>query len=410
MPNEPWKILGSEAYPISIKNRNSLGEDSSVETTSFHEIFSSQKEILIELKSLFGTSSIRDFVTSISGGETINFLPEIKLSTSASAQSYISIESAEYAKYIPGNESSVFIGARFVQLPTGSQVYRWGLFDSSNGFYFGKDVTGSFIGVRNSGSDSIVRQSQWNVDKLDGTGPSAYNFNSFSSSGHLYSIRFEWNGYGKVEWRMGTFGNNNSENDSLIHRFRPTGSISIGTPHLPIKLEINNGTTAATGSFFFTCRSFSTQGKFFPTTRTISASRLSSSISATPSPIISFRRKSLISNISNITIGNFDILSTGNFLWELRLNATLTGSSFGSISNIPDNETTLEADVAATAGVGGILLAAGIGQGSSGFHSDVVSETLPHFDMIKTQPISLFVRTLSGNDTVYSTFSMKEEW
>jgi hypothetical protein len=80
---------------------------------------------------------------------------------------------------------------------------RVGYFGSSNGIYVQlQDSTVSFIRRSStSGSlvETVVNQSNWNVDKLDGTGPSGITLNI--SKAQIFWIDMEWLGVGNV--RMG---------------------------------------------------------------------------------------------------------------------------------------------------------------------------------------------------------------
>ena len=92
-------------------------------------------------------------------------------------------------------------------------------------------------------------------------------------------------------------------------------------------------------------------------------------------PTISFRRKAIFpdgsnrNNSVNVQIHSFDILASGDLRWQLRYGSTLTGATFGNISDTPTSETCCQSDVSATAinTTTGIKLMSGFAKG--GQHS-----------------------------------------
>ena len=115
---------------------------------------------------------MRDAVTTTGGGTVTNDATEYILSNTASGAASAILESVLRGRYEPGFAGEAGIGVRIPTLPTGNQLGRWGLFDSQNGAFFGVNSTEVFVAVRRAGTDLIFPQSTWNVDRLDGTGPS----------------------------------------------------------------------------------------------------------------------------------------------------------------------------------------------------------------------------------------------
>ena len=67
--------------------------------------------------------------------------------------------------------------------------------------FFGQNVTnGIFVGIRRAGTDIIIPQSSWNVDPLNGTGPSGETLNL--AKGNIFQIVFTWYGYGVIEFNV----------------------------------------------------------------------------------------------------------------------------------------------------------------------------------------------------------------
>jgi len=128
-----------------------------------------------------------------------------------------------YHPYIPGS-SHLWQGTFLLNSPssgdgTNGAYRRWGLFDADNGFFFqlGKDgytkgtasTTNEGFAVvirsKTSGSvvNTIIKQDDFNGDKLDGSGKSQLTFDL--EKNNQYWIDIQWHGAGRV--RFGTYLN-----------------------------------------------------------------------------------------------------------------------------------------------------------------------------------------------------------
>jgi hypothetical protein len=102
--------------------------------------------------------------------------------TAAAAGDVAIRQSRWYVRYRPGKSQQIFVTGNFGGQQTGT-VKRMGLFDddsqpqsTGDGIFFEVDSTGIYVVLRSSASGSSVdtrtAQSNWNGDKLDGSGPS----------------------------------------------------------------------------------------------------------------------------------------------------------------------------------------------------------------------------------------------
>ena len=132
-------------------------------------------------------------------------------------------------------------------------------------------------------------------------------------------------------------------------------------------------------------------------------------------PTISFRRKAIFpdgsnrNNSVNVQIHSFDILASADLRWQLRYGSTLTGASFGNISDTPSSETCCQSDVSATAinTTTGIKLMSGFAKG--GQHS--AQQRFPVDTVLNgTSPVTLAITSLSGNATCQIIFRVHEDW
>lgn len=121
--------------------------------------------------------------------------------------SHTSHTSNTYHHYFPGS-SQLFIGT-FALGDTGKMglMREWGMFDDKNGFFFMQDDGVLGVGIRSNASGAVVQQfipqSNWDVDRADGTGRSKMNLDV--TKDNIYWIDVQWLGAGRV--RFGTYYN-----------------------------------------------------------------------------------------------------------------------------------------------------------------------------------------------------------
>ena len=228
---------------------------------------------------------------------------------------------------------------------------RIGYFDENNGIYLEKNGTSepSFV-VRTNTSGSPVNtnsasQSNWNGDKLDGTGPSGYTLNL--ETVQIFWSDIEWLGVGNV--RCGFVINGQF---IICHTFQcanQTGKTKVymETAILPVRYEIENtNTTASSSTLKQICSTVISEGGYQQTVQDTIARRTSvlGTISTTFLPLVSIRLKSTSAG-AVVLLNRIIVLPTTNQSYEVCVmkNSTLTGASWTSLSS------NVEYDVTATA-------------------------------------------------------------
>jgi hypothetical protein len=73
-----------------------------------------------------------------------------------------------------------------------------------NGLYYQYDASGCSINVCNKGTLSSYLQSTWNLDTMDGNGPSGINLNFYNTQ--LFVIDLEWLGVGRIRFGFYAYG------------------------------------------------------------------------------------------------------------------------------------------------------------------------------------------------------------
>jgi hypothetical protein len=156
-----------------------------------------------------------------------------------------------------------------VLTPTSNSIKRYGLFTSLTaapftpniGLYFETqtDSPSSIAVVQNNGSNLVSSVSalrdDWNIDKLDGTGPSGKVLRL--SAANIFLVDFEWLGVGRVR-----FGTVIDGQYCYCHEINNAGVVQgayLKTPNLPVRAEIRQ-VGAAPGSMKMICSSVMSEG------------------------------------------------------------------------------------------------------------------------------------------------------
>ncbi len=387
-------------------------------SSQFSELRTAAKTPIIELTSVYGLSDLRDIVSTTGSATVSSNNTEYVLSTTASGADSAILSSAEKGRYQSGYAGEAGIGVRLPALPTGTQVVRWGLFDEVNGVFFGVDGTSSFVGIRRAGVDTVIPQASWNVDPLDGTGPSGATLDL--SKGNIFQIDFTWYGYGVIEFRVVIPDPTTLAQEVItVNRYSPSGETSLADPNLPLRAEVNNGGTASALQVFVGGRQYSILGNYNPTFR-ITSERRTITTTTTLTPVISFQRKTEFpagsgrSNSVSVTLEGIDLVTTDDIYYQVLLGGTLNGSFVNfptATTNIPNSETGLLVNTTSTTLTGGQVLLQGLAaSGAEGNNRVLASASLLDFELPDTAFVTLAVATFTGSGSLVATFRVTEEW
>ena len=386
---------------------------SKVPTDPFGDLRVVQRTSLIDLKSTFGVSDLRDIpATAGTGAVTATVgLPEYTLAVTAANDS-ARLASAERGRYVSGYGAEVGIAVRLAQPASayaGGQRARWGYYDGTDGFFFQVSAAGVAVGVARSGAETIVPQAEWNVDRLDGTGPSGQTLDV--TKGNICQVVFSWYGYGGVAWRVAlTDPATGAQMVQVLHRWAPAGQTSTLTPNLPLYVALENRGTAGARAVYVAGRQFSVIGHVpHPVKRITSAYRVTLTVNKASGfvPVLSLRRKAgFLGN--PVRVSSVDMVTSNDCMYQVRVGGALTGAAWGAVSDTAPAETALEMDASATAAAGGVVLYCGL--------APTGSRTLTRSDEImysleETSILSLVMSSYSANSAVVSVvLRMSEEW
>ncbi len=293
---------------------------------------------------------------------TVNtYMGMIEMTVGGTAGDQVVRQTRRVQRYIPGRQNEISMSVIFGTPATGIRR-RYGLFDDYNGAYFedGGDGTYYVVCRRNTAEGLVeerVARADWNVDRLDGTGPSGITADSTKI--HLMVIEYEWYGAGQVEFKF--IINNNAY---PVHQFNHGNRSSepwSAPPFLPVRAELTNvAGTAGTHTFYTGSFSALIEGDVGPLGVESNANSpitgRSMASANTFYPILSIRLKS--TRLQGVVLP-FDLqaatLDNTQIFYRLTLNSVLTGASWQPVSD----EGFVEYDVSATAASNGRVLKTG---------------------------------------------------
>ena len=285
----------------------------------------------------------------------------VDLNVTAASGSEVVRETTKVFSYQPGK--SLLVLSTFVMSPAKTNLrQRVGYYGTQNGLYVQlNNSTLSFVErsfVTGVVTESVVNQSSWNVDPMDGNGPSGIVLDI--TKAQILFMDIEWLGLGTV--RMGFVINGNFYVCHNFHHANLITSTYITTASLPLRYEITNtGATSGASTLKQICSSVLSEGGYelrglqqaigtpINTPRTLATA-------ATYYPIVSIRLKSIrLDGIAVATalsaIGN----TAANFNWQVVSGGTTTGGTWVSAGT----NSCVEYNITGTSFTGGRVIASG---------------------------------------------------
>jgi hypothetical protein len=376
----------------------------------FNSVSVSELTPQIELKSSYGITLMRNAIASGNGGYVAHsgasFGGEFELGTTNDGASNVVFQSVQRGRYQPGYSAECGVGLRLnVTGFTGSNTLRFGYFDTGNGFFYQFSSGNIFCGTRRAGVDTLVPRSGW-LFGASLNNPPAWT----PTQGSIYQINFGWYGYSPIEYQILTYDTGNNQISTPIHRTRISGSTSVNSPNLPIRVELNNNGSTEPMRVYVAGRQFSIQGQYKPVYR-ISSQLVETKILTTSwQPIISFRNKNQFRS-AEVKPTSYSIINGNNTIaLEFRINSTLTTPSWYNLSGTNTEETALESDINSTGAQGGLKVFESLYAPNTNQNRVLEAEELDGVLLPEGQPITVFGKSLTATSTVTLLTRFTEEW
>ena len=341
------------------------------------------------------------WATATASGGTAVFSPNeglVNLNVTAATGSEVIRETYKVFSYQPGKSLLVF--NTFVMAPAQVNLrQRVGYFGTQNGIYIQlKDSTVSFVErslVTGIVTETIAPQSTWNVDKLDGTGPSGITLDI--TKAQILFMDIEWLGEGTVRVGFvidGIF--------ILCHRFNHANLITstyITTASLPLRYEITNeGNTALPSTLKQVCSTVISEGGYElrgaqQAVGTPINAPTSFAAANTFYPMVGLKLTS--TKLDAIVIPTaISILGLGNgknYAWRIVVGGTISGGSWVPVGV----DSAVEYNLTGTSATGGKVLALGYINSSN--------QASPSINILKD---ALFANQLERNGLTGAAFEL----
>jgi len=188
----------------------------------------------------------------------------VKLTTTTAVGSWSMKHSRSYFRYQPGKSQLIKLTG-VLGAPVAGLVRQVGYFDDLNGLLFEQDGDDGGLGIvvrtNTSGApvDTRVPRASWNIDKMDGTGPSGVTLDE--SKTQIFVIDLQWLGVGTVRYGFSIDGR--LDYVHAVHNANVQNVVYTQTANLPIRYRIENTTAqAAPRELVCICTAVDSEGGF----------------------------------------------------------------------------------------------------------------------------------------------------
>jgi hypothetical protein len=299
---------------------------------------------------------------------------------------------------------------------------RVGYFGTNNGLYLQlENSTLSFVernSVTGTVNETVVNQEDWNIDKLDGAGPSGKTLDI--TKAQILWMDVEWLGLGTV--RLGFVIDGVFVHCHSFHHANLIAATYITTASLPLRYEIENlDTTASISTMKQVCSTVISEGGYelrgkqkaigtpISTPRDLTASGVLY-------PVVSLRLKTSPDRLDAIVIPTAaSILGVGNnayFEWRIQSNPTTSGGTWASAGT----DSAVEYNLSGVSSSGGTTLAKGYISSTtqSANAIDILKAALFQFQLQRDgltgtpEEFSLLIETKVAGDDVYASLDWEE--
>jgi len=323
---------------------------------AFYRLRVSEPVTLFEGSTIYDSSSVyfdNDLTTNASiTGPNNSATMILTVNAGAVQNQYAARQSHFYAHYQPGKSFLSMMSFSFGPAVAGI-AKRVGMYDVDNantnnplnGILLEQTTSGlTWYLYKGDGTSQSAAQAAWNVDPLNGSGPSGFNLTTLKAEQNLLAfVDLEWLGVGRV--RVGLFINGVPV---ICNVFNNNGfSVPyLNNPLLPIRYEVRRivNTLTAAASINAICCSIMSEGGFDPigVVRTFQSGQLSLSNadikyslairlrSGYPRAIISPISLEMVSDLT----GGANVAYYSIYLWRPSSNAIPSSTTWSNVSGV----------------------------------------------------------------------------
>jgi hypothetical protein len=397
---EVVKVSPLPAEPLNVVLSSGTAEKPTSQD-AFGRIRSSSPLTLFDSSHRYRDNGLWNTDTATGGTSVFNAnegLVDLSVTTTSGSRVYR--ETTKVFSYQPGK--SLLILTTFVMSPAKTNLrQRVGYFGTANGLYIElANSTLSFVersSVTGVATETRVPQSNWNIDKLDGTGPSGYTLDI--TKAQILWMDVEWLGLGTV--RLGFVIDGKFIHCHSFNHANLISSTYITTASLPLRYEIENtGTTASSSTLKQICSTVISEGGYelrgaqlavgVPVTAPVSLAT-----AGTYYPLISLRLKTTPNRLDAIAIITaLSVLGTSSntiYSWQVVAGGTTSGGTWVSAGT----DSAVEYKIDGGGITGGRIIASG--------YINSTNQSSPTVDILKE---ALFTTQLERNTFTGTAFEL----
>ena len=324
----------------------------------------------------------------------VNNQSMITMTVGTTANAEVIRETTRVFSYQPG-KSMLIMSSFAMNTPKANVRQRVGYYGAENGIYLENDGTTNYFVLRSNTSGTItetkVAQSNWGIDKFDGTGYSSQLGGSDHSSGldvsktNILWMDVEWLGVGDV--RCGFVIDGRLMPAHIFHNDNVNEQPYMTTASLPLRYEIKNtGIAASNSTLKQICSTVISEGGYElvgmqQAIQTPVDTPIDLPVAGTYYNLISLRLKSTrLDAIAILTaLSLLAITNNSYYNWQIRAGGTTTG---GTWVRAGDNSA-VEYKIDAATITGGRVLASGFTTSTtqSSVPVDILREALFKFQL-----------------------------
>jgi hypothetical protein len=386
---EVVKVLNPDDQVLNVAITAPLTGDPTAATDAFGRQRVSNPLTLFDSSYRYRDNGLWNSSTASGGTATFQAnegLVDLDVTTTSGSKVYR--ETTKVFSYQPGK--SLLVMNTFVMAPAKTGLrQRVGYFGTDNGMFL--ELDGSTLSfVERSLSTGIVTETKiakanWNVDTLNGLGPSGVTLNI--AKAQIFWMDIEWLGLGSV--RMGFIIDGRFIPCHVFHHANLISSTYITTASLPLRYEIENTAgTASNSTLKQVCSTVISEGGYElrgaqQSVETAIGSPRDLTTALTYYPVISIRLKASPNRLDAIVIltalSILAITNNANYNWKVVASGTSTGGTWVSAGA----DSAVEYNLTGTSFTGGRTLASGFLNGSNQGSNpvDILKEALFAFQL-----------------------------
>jgi hypothetical protein len=324
--------------------------------------------------------------------------------------------------YQPGKSQLIMMTGNFGTGVAGVKKIM-GSFDEEDGYYFQMSGSNFGIGLRSTlnsvFTDTFVSQSSWNLDKMDGSGPSGNTLDVTKSQ--IFTVDYEWLGVGRV--RYGIVFNGSTHYVHEINNNNTLNSVYLKNPNLPVRAEIAAFTNTSTESNFkVMCSTVISEGGVDNTGRRVPVTSLNGCTISTSQygAVLAVRYKNkFISSTQSIPESLKFLVEPGNNSsfsgrWDLLVNPTISDAmSWQDVSGSVNLECAIFNPNASNITNSGTVISTGYFAGTAGGGIGENISLDPNYGLGRTvnktsDILVLGIKAISNNYDIYPTMTIRE--